>query len=367
MTLWNGQRVWIFTKLKDVKAVLVSRHFSADPKVEGYPFVNPGRAGQLGSYQSFITMDPPEHTKFRRMLAPELGKAAIEGLRPLIQAKVDHDIDTLAARGNQAELFHDFALSLPTYVISMMLGVPAEYQEELGQWSHQRFDPLLTADEIGAAAANMFNRLDQIIEAKMSGAQARRDILERLIADYIIPGDLTRAEAANMASLLYFAGHHTTAASTTLGMLSPLLNPALKDALMADPSLITGAVEEILRYDTISQFNSARVATADVQIGDNLVRAGDGVFALVTAANRDPDAFPDPDRFDIIRRDEPHVGFAFGIHKCIGMELARVEMAVAINTLLARLPNIRLAVPFDQIRFKTESSAYGVDALPVDW
>lgn len=367
VTLWNGQKAWIFTRLKDVKAVLVSRKFSADPTTPGYPFVSEGRAGQLSAYNSFVTMDPPEHTRLRRMLAPEFSQARIETFRPLIEQKVGELLDAMAARGGSAELFHDFALALPTHLISEMLGVPQEDQDELGEWSRQRFDPTLTPDEIRAAASNMFERLVAIIEEKTRIGADGDHILDRLIHDYITPGELSVAEAANMGSLLYFGGHHTTAASTTLGVLSLLMHPEQKGALLADPSLIAGAVEEILRHDTISQFNSARAATDDVTIGDVEVKAGEGVFALVTAANRDPEAFPDPDRFDIRRAAPPHVGFAFGIHKCIGEALARVEMEVAILRLFQRFPTLRLAVPFEALTFKRESSAYGVDALPVEW
>ena len=163
------------------------------------------------------------------------------------------------------------------------------------------------------------------------------------------------------------AGHDTTATQIGAGMLALLQNPRQLQQLIADEALIPGAVEEMLRYATIAHHNAPRVATQDVEIGGQTIRAGEGVIASLPAANRDPATFPDPDRFDIHRKAHHHVAFAFGPHQCLGQALARLELQIAFRGLLKRLPGLRLAVPAEQLRFKLESMTCGVLALPVEW
>jgi cytochrome P450 len=171
-----------------------------------------------------------------------------------------------------------------------------------------------------------------------------------------------------MINLLYFAGHETTANQIGLGALSFLMHPSQRDKLMADPALVKNAVEEMLRYHTPPHYNACRVAIADVEIGGQMIRAGEGVYALLSAANRDPAAYPAPDTFDIERKNaSEQIAFSYGLHQCIGQPLARLELQTVFSTLFKRVPTLKLAVPFDELKFKREFYVYGLQALPVTW
>jgi cytochrome P450 len=172
-----------------------------------------------------------------------------------------------------------------------------------------------------------------------------------------------------MGVLLLIAGHETTANMIALGTLALLEHPeqlaALRDA--GNPQLVAAAVEELLRYLTIVHFGLRRVALADIEIGDRIIRAGDGVILATVAGNRDEQVFADPDRLDIHRDARRHVAFGFGVHQCLGQPLARVELQVAYGTLYRRIPSLRLAVDREQVPFKDDGLVYGVYELPVTW
>jgi cytochrome P450 len=193
-------------------------------------------------------------------------------------------------------------------------------------------------------------------------------MLGRLVLEQIGPGHLTRLGAVHMINLLYFAGHETTANQIGMGVLNFLMNPDQTRKLIADPSLVKNAVEEMLRLDTPTHYNACRAATADVTIGGQTIRKGEGVYALLVAANRDPAAFPDPGKFDIERKNaSQQLSFSYGIHQCVGQPLARLELETVFKSLFQRLPNLKLACPFDEIPFKREMYVYGLNALPVSW
>ena len=194
------------------------------------------------------------------------------------------------------------------------------------------------------------------------------DITSRLAIEQVQKANLTHDELVSMAFLLLVAGNATTANMIALGTLTLLEHPEQLAELRENPSLINDAVEEIFRFLTGSQFATRRLALEDVQIGDQLIRKGDGVWALNASANDDEGVFTDPTRFDIHRKPNPHLAFGDGIHVCIAQDLARVEVQIAIGTLIRRLPNLRLAVPAEQLQYVTVPKRdYGVAALPVQW
>jgi cytochrome P450 len=193
------------------------------------------------------------------------------------------------------------------------------------------------------------------------------DLLSRLVVEQIRPGHLAREDAVGMARALLLAGHDTTATQISAGVLTLLQHPDQLAELKRDPSLYRPAVEEILRYFTITQHNAPRVAIQDVEIAGVTIKAGEGVIASVSAANRDPSVFENPDAFDIHRQADHHVAFAYGVHQCLGHALARLELQIVFQTLFERLPNLHVTAPLEQLRFKTDSLTYGVEALPVAW
>jgi cytochrome P450 len=193
------------------------------------------------------------------------------------------------------------------------------------------------------------------------------DLVGRLVIERIQPGDLSMEEAAFMLSHLYLAGHETTANQIGLGVLSLLQDPVQRQALHDNPELARDAIEELLRLHSIVHFNSARVATQDVEVGGQMIRAGEGVYALIAAANRDPEIFDDPDAMRIDRDARHHVAFSFGVHQCLGQPLARLELEVVFAKLFRRLPGLKLAVPFEELAFKNQGLVYGLHHLPVTW
>ncbi|WP_028205114.1 cytochrome P450 [Paraburkholderia nodosa] len=369
VTMPDGTPAWIATRYEDVRAILGDNRFSTVPSTPGYPFIAPARASLLMNEHppTIIRMDPPEHTRYRRMLTKEFMVHHVEAMRPELQQTVDLLLDELEAKGSPADLFEDFALAVPTTVISRILGVPYEDREFFQERSKAKLD--LTADpEVPVrAGTEMREYLDRLITQKMQSPGNRSDLISRLVTSQVVPGHMTREEALATIELLLMGGHETTANMIALGTLSLLTNPAQKDALVSDPTLVTNTVEEMLRFHTIVHYNGPRVALEDVTVAGTLVRKGEGVLALISAANRDPKHFPEPDAFDIHREARHHVAFSYGVHQCLGQPLARAELQIVFTSLFQRLPKLRLAMPLEDLKFRHDAFVYGVDALPVEW
>ena len=366
--LWDGNDVWIVTRMQEFREIMTSPYFSADPQVPGFPFVSPARGAQSRSYRTFITMDPPDHGHYRRMLTKEFMVKRMLAMRPDIEAALNRLLDEMEQCPQPVDFIEKVALPLPSLVISIMLGVPYEDHAHLQAWSADRQNLNLEPERLTAAARNMERYISDLLHKKEQDPSGE-DLLSRLAAEWINPGHLSHQDAVQMGVLLYLAGHETTANLIGLGLVSLLMHPEQMADLIKDSSLAKGAAEEMLRYHSITHMNSNRVATADVMIGDTLIRQGEGVLALLHAANHDPMAFTEPGRFDIHRdsRDESHVAFSFGIHQCLGQPLARLELQVVFEVLFRRFPNLQLAVPFEEMDLKRNVFVFGLNSLPVTW
>ncbi|QHE84149.1 cytochrome P450 [Hydrogenophaga sp. BPS33] len=369
--LWDGSAAWLVTRYEDVKAVLGDRSFSVDP-AKGLKSTSPARAAQIASRKTFINMDDPEHLRLRRMLAPEFMQPSLQRLRPQIEQCVQARMDAMERKGTRADLVADFAVPIPSEVISILLGIPSEDIEQLNHLSHTRNDHSAGVQVVEAAAQAMEDYLDQLIQKKKrdtrhSDPGEGSDLLSRLVNQQVLPGHLTHDGAVKMAALLYSAGHGTTSNQIALGALGFLLWPDQIELLKADPSRLAGAVEEMLRFHTVAHMNSARLATQDVTVGGQLIRAGETVYAMDASANRDPTVFEEPDKFDICRAGNKHLAFAYGIHQCLGQPLARLELTVVYERLFQRFPRMRLAQAPETLEFSESSQVYGVKCLPVEW
>jgi cytochrome P450 len=219
---------------------------------------------------------------------------------------------------------------------------------------------------INDAAAKLDDYFERLFAAKEVGPDGS-DILSRLARDQINTGNMSRAEAVQIAVLLYSGGHGTTASQIGMGTLSLLQNPDQADLLRNNLDMMPAAIEEMLRFHTVTHVNSARVAIEDTEVAGHQIRKGETVYALLSAANRDPSVFPDANRFDITRDASNHVAFAFGVHQCLGQPLARLELGIVFTAILTRLPTLRLAVPFEEVRFRLRSQVYGPETLPIAW
>jgi cytochrome P450 len=359
--LWDGTHCWLVTRYQDVRSVLGDPRFSADATRDGFPFLSPGRKiiGTVG--QSFIRMDDPEHTRFRRMLTSDFMLKKMETLRPRIQYIADDLLDRMTAGRTQADLVAEFALPLPSLVICLLLGVPYEDHGYFQSCSRVMLDNRSTPEEIRVAREDLSGYMARL--AKQKRVEPDDGIVSRLAGRE----ELTDDEVASMGLLLLVAGHETTANMTSLSVLALLRNPEQLARLQEDPTRIKGAVEELLRYLSIVHSGLPRVATEDLELGGRQIKAGEGVLCMINTANRDEEAFPLADDLDVHRDARRHVAFGFGVHQCLGQPLARAELQIALETILRRLPDLRLAAEFDEIRFRHEMLVYGVHELPVMW
>jgi cytochrome P450 len=364
MRLWDGSAMWIITRHADVRAVLSDERFSADNARPGFPRLTPAAEALTEDNPTFVRLDPPEHGRLRGMVSPEFTmKRALE-LRPRIQAIVDAFADRMAAHAPPADLVTEFAFPIPTEVICLILGVPYEYSERFQKCTAVMTSVEASEAEVNAASETLTRLSAEVIEAK--AAHPDGDLLSRLVAGERA-GELTRDDVIAMARLLMDSGHETTAMMIAYGALALLQNPEQFAAVRDDLSLVAGAVEELLRYLTVIHTGVPRVATADVEIGGHRIRAGDGVLCYLPTANRDDERFEAPDRLDVRRKDRGHLAFGFGIHQCVGQALARIELQVALETLIRRFPDLRLAVPLEELRFRHSMFVEGVHELPVSW
>ncbi|GAA3707130.1 cytochrome P450 [Streptomyces tremellae] len=360
--LWDGSTPWLVTRYAEQRALLADPRVSADITRPGYPAQAPVTGNSIG----FILMDDPEHARLRRMVTAPFAIKRVEALRPRVQEIVDGLIDELLAGPRPVDLVQAFALPVPSLVICELLGVPYADHDFFQDNSKTIINRTTSVEERTAALGRLTAYLDDLVGQKL--AHPREDLLSGL-AERVRGGELERAEAARMGVLLLIAGHETTANMIALGTLALLEHPDQLDALRAadDPKDVARAVEELLRYLHITHTGRRRVATEDIEVAGRTVRAGEGLILANDIGNRDPEAFPDPDRLDLGRDARHHVAFGFGVHQCLGQPLARMELQVVYSTLYRRVPTLRLAADLGDIPFKHDGSVYGVYELPVTW
>jgi cytochrome P450 monooxygenase len=346
----GGNPVWLVTRHEDVRAALTDPRLSSDPSLPGFPATG-GAPDAVPGW--FVAMDAPEHTRYRKLLIPEFTVRKVRDLRPGIQQVVDDRIDAMLAAGNAADLVSAFCLVLPSLVICQLLGVPYEDHEHFESRTRILVSLASTARQREVALAEINTYLTGLVAAKR--ANPGEDLISRLLAG----GALDDAELLGVAMLLLVAGHETTANMLSLGVVTLLDNPQWIGH--------EGAVEELLRFYSISDVVSLRVATEDLELSGQLIRRGEGVAPLGLAANHDGTVFEDPGEFCPARSARHHVAFGYGIHQCIGQNLARLEMEVALKTLFERIPRLRLAVPADELEFKHDGVLFGLYELPVRW
>jgi len=343
---------WVLTRHADVIAMLRDPRMSRDPlRSERVALLRASAEVDelLASEEaapSMLFVDPPDHTRLRTLVNKAFTPAAVERLRPRVEEIVAGLLDRAAGAGAM-DVVEELAYPLPVTVICELFGVPEADRDRFRAWSRglvHLLDPLVASDALERAL-----RARQALRDYLGGLIAERrahptgDLLTALIAAEDQGHQLTEAELVSMCVLLLVAGHETTVNLIANGMLALLRDPEARARLQADAALARGAVEELLRYDSPVQFTS-RHALADLDVGGRRVRAGETVVAVLGAANRDPAQFPDPDRLDLARAPNRHVAFGGGIHFCLGAPLARMEAAIAIPAMLARLPGLELGL-----------------------
>ncbi|NUR27852.1 MAG: cytochrome P450 [Catenulispora sp.] len=358
---FDGTAVWLVTRYEDAKAVLADPRFSSDFATPGFPARLTAQPPGPGT---FIRMDPPDHTRLRRALIPELVRARVDELRPAIQRQVDSLVDRMLAGPTPTDLVDSLALPLPSQVITDLLGVPYEDREFFHHTTKVMGDVRVDGRERLKVRNDLKAYLDRLITAKE--AEQPDDLLGRLSRRREEAG-ISREEVVGIATLLMVAGYETVANQIGVGTVALLAEPGQYAALVADPGKVPAAVEELVRHQTVTDYGARRAATEDVEVGGQLIRKGEGVLVSLSAANRDETVFADPDRLDVDREFHDHLSFGFGLHQCVGQLLARAQLQAAWSTLVRRIPGLRLAVPVEEVPFRNDMFVYGVHALPVQW
>ena len=308
----------------------------------------------------FIHMDAPEHTKYRRALAGPFTRRQLEKIRPRIEAIIEEHLDEMETEGPSADLVESFALPIPSLVICEILGMPYADHPEF-----HRLNEVVTSREStvaeGTAAWNaIVAYFDGLVREKRS--HPANDLLSDLVR-----AGLGDDEISGIGLLLHRAGHETTANMISLGVFTLLCDPEQHSKLLAEADLFDNAIEELLRYLSILQFGIIRVAKEELEIGGKTIKEGACVTISLPAVNRDPNKFAQPDKFDVTRETSGHLAFAFGVHQCLGQNLARIEMKAAYQALFRRFPLLHLAVPAEDVEMCHDMGFYGVRRLPVAW
>ncbi|WP_432994416.1 cytochrome P450 [Dactylosporangium sp. CA-233914] len=351
---------WIVTGYAQARAVLGEPGFSSRAEGKRVPVDRPGAEpfiGQAAPPGWFIDLDPPEHTRYRRVLARWFNMHRIERLRPRIERIVAEHLEIVAGRPQPVDLVETFAFPVPLLVICQLLGVPYASRELLRRHSTALFSLESTAAEGEAAMGELTSLFRELVAHKRR--RPGDDVLSALAAEF------SRDEAAGAGVLLLTAGHETVASMLGLGILTLLDAPAHRAALR--PGAVEALVEELLRHLSILHLGVPRGAGRDTILGGRLIRAGDSLTVSLPAANRDPARFARPGVCDPARGAAGHLAFGFGVHQCVGANLARVQLGVAYPAIFRRFPTLRLAVGADQVPITRHGAVYGAARLPVAW
>lgn len=359
----DGHVGWIATSHELVRKVLGDPRFSHSTEIGHFPVTHQGEVVPNGPKMPgmFIHMDPPDHTRYRRLLTGEFTARRANLLAPRVEAIAAEQAGILREHGAPADLVADFAEPLVLRVLSEVVGLPYGERDRYAHAPALLHDPDANPAEVAAAFAQAGAFFVEIVERKQK--QPEDDLLSRLAAD----GQLTTEELCNILTLLLFAGYETTASALSAGVFALLHHTDQLAAVRADPSKLDAATEELLRYLTVNQYHTYRTALEDVELNGETVRKGDTVTVSLPAANRDPAKFACPARLDVDRDAAGHVAFGFGIHQCLGQNLARVELRAGLSTLLREFPDLRLAVGLDEVPLRLKGSVFAVKSLPVSW
>ncbi|MEU1727557.1 cytochrome P450 [Actinomadura sp. ATCC 39365] len=360
-----GLAVWVVTRHADVREVLgdadrfrLARQGAA--RMPGAPELTEEQLAELRA-GNLLALDPPEHTRLRRLLTPEFTIRRMKRLEPRIRDIVREHLDAMEAAGSPADLVSAFALPIPSLVICELLGVPYEDRADFQRRTGRMLDLSLPVEE--RVAANFESRAYMRDLVTHMRTDPGEDLLGMLIREH--GDDLTTGELVGIGNLLLLAGHETTSNMLSLGTLALLRNPGQLELLRKEPERIDATVEELLRWLSIVHSGTIKITSREVELGGRTIGAGEMILCSLPAANRDPGFIADPDILDITRGAPGHVAFGHGVHHCLGAPLARMEMKIAFPALFERFPGLRLTGSTPE--FRSYNVVYGLTELEVAW
>jgi pimeloyl-[acyl-carrier protein] synthase len=363
---------WVVTRYGDVVRVL--HDFSADrtPTPEQLKRMNLSALSPIAAVmvKQMLFLDAPSHTRLRSLASSAFTPAQVRVLRSHIQQIADRLIDAaMDGKSGEMDIIADFAEPLPAIVTAEMLGVPTSDHRMLKNWTADFAEMLGNFQHNPDHVPKVLRALDEMLEyfrerVRELRVHPREGLINSLLTAEINGDRLTEEEVIANSIITMVGGQETTTNLIGNGLLTLLRHPAEAQRLRDDPALIPSGVEELLRYESPSQ-HTARLARTDVELGGRKIRKRDAVIAVMGAANRDPDRFPDPDRLDLVRTDNRHLAFGWAAHFCFGAALARIEGQVSFDTILRRMPNLALQrVP---LQWRTNLGLRGLVALPVSY
>ncbi|MEV0109801.1 cytochrome P450 [Nocardia sp. NPDC050799] len=366
--LWNDQTAWLITRAGYFRALLNDPRVSAVRAHPNMPKTSQMAAAKLPTRASFRSMDGDEHRRLRRMVTRDFSMPKVEASKAEIRQICDDLIDKMIAEGPTADIITDYAFGLPTQLFCHILGVPFEKRQFFETEVTTMFSRSSNIEKSEAAGQALLGYFRDFVD-EVAAQEPRQDIVSRLVHEQYAKGLIDLPDLLNTLVLLIGGGFDTTGngigSSVHLLLQHPAQLAVLRDT--EDQKVIDNAVEHLLRYVPIIDTGLDRVALEDIDLDGHLIKAGEGIVLNVPAANRDPRDFDKPDEFDITGPAPAHIAFGYGPHLCLGQNLARAELQIAIPTLLKRLPGLAHALPVDEIPWRFDRQIVGVDALPVTW
>lgn len=365
----DGHEGWLVTGYDEVRRLMADTRFSSRQDIGPLhmPYEMPGMLDMPAVTEPspqepglFISMDPPDHTRLRRMLTGAFTVKRMKMLEEHINDIAERQLDEMARLTPPVDLMKEFALPVPSLVICELLGVPYEDRKTFQANSAKFLEKDITLDEKIAAYTGLTTYLSELVTRKRAAPD------EDILSDLARHDDLTIEELTGIGFLLLIAGHETTANMLGLGTFALLEHPGQLAELRADPALLNDAVEELLRHLSVVDV-LFRYATEDIELGGETIGKGSTVIVSMLAANRDPRRFGDPGTLDVHRSARGQLAFGHGVHQCLGQQLARIEMRAGFARLLRRFPTLELAIPAAEVKLKTNMNIYGVHELPVTW
>jgi cytochrome P450 len=369
--LYDGRTAWLVTGPAEARSLLADRRSSNRSDFPDYPVIDERHRHMRGTREmaqeeeggfagALFGVDPPEHTRQRRMLLPSFTVRRIAVHRPKIKEIVDTLLDDMQRQGPPADLVTAFAAPVPMQVVCVFLGVPYEDRHAFEGPARGLFDP----ERADTAMEELTGYLDRLISVKES--RQGDGLIDDMISGPLRAGGLSRAELIQFALAILVAGTVTSTSMIALGVLALLDQPGQYSALAADPDVVPGAIEELLRYvSPVEQL--ARVATEDIEVAGETIKAGDGILISFAGANLDPRVTSHPGTLDVTQPPSHHLAFSFGVHHCLGRNLARLELDIALRSLVTRFPSLRPAIAATEIPSYNDGTVPRLLSFPVTW
>lgn len=359
-------RVRTYVRGEFVEVAMVARYQEARAVLE-HPLITSGLEPVDGLVQTqpgfLLTMDGPEHQRLRKLLRAEFGMSRMKAWRPMITELVERQLDEMENAGSPLDLVEWFASPIPSTLIATILGVPVEDHDQFNRRSEIFVDQTIPPEVQRANGMAMTEYMTAIVAANR--VCPGDNVLGHLI--YAHGDELSDAELANLGNLLLPAGHETSASMLALGTLVLLRHPDQLALVRDDPKALTWAIEELLRFLSVTNTGGMRRAVDTFELSGETIQRGEQVIVSLPTANRDAALLDDPDRFDVTRAPTPHLAFGHGQHMCLGQQLVRLELSIALPALLQRFPTLELAIPFQDLQFNDNRPTNGVATLPVQW